>query len=283
MELRSFSPTCKPRFSCQNSGLTDPCSERTDLFYKTALLTVQRQRELEPLLCLYWTCRELEALVHSIITMLTTNVTYSEMLALMPGLPASQMQTESDNIRDPVGIYPRDSDVRSQTLLYDAHRTLFKTLHHDGKLSDPSDEAQIVKYTQAHLENLKNWRSFLPDNLNWRDGDPPSTDMDLARLRAAYYDSKCRALMPCAMLAMDEFQLATLRRENSIQATVSQRALDYMEAAIEYLIAFDRVGAASESPYKIGDTHNLERPVVSNLLNTLHALVHSMALKIYVH
>jgi hypothetical protein len=192
-------------------------------------------------------------------------------------LPPSEMQVHSETIQ-PVGIYSKDS-VR-QTYLYDAHRTLFEIFRHDGKLYNRSDETEVIKYTQSHLANLKHWRSALMNEFSWEDKDPPSTNMDVARIRGAYYDTKYRALLPCAMLTMDEFRQSTVRREDAIQATISRHALDCIEAAIQYLVSFDRVGAAPESSYKRGDTNNLKRPVVPNLLSTLHASVYIMPLEL---
>ena len=38
--------------------------------------------------------------------------------------------------------------------------------------------------------NLQLWRSSLPEVMRWRDGDPPSKDINVARMRAKYYGAR---------------------------------------------------------------------------------------------
>lgn len=38
--------------------------------------------------------------------------------------------------------------------------------------------------------NLELWRNSLPDVMKWRDTDPPSPDINIARMRAKYYGAK---------------------------------------------------------------------------------------------
>lgn len=49
-----------------------------------------------------------------------------------------------------------------------------------------SDELKISP-RKALEENLQTWRDRLPPELKWQDGDPPSPDINEARLRAKYY------------------------------------------------------------------------------------------------
>lgn len=37
--------------------------------------------------------------------------------------------------------------------------------------------------------NLQQWRSKLPEVMQWKDSDPPSKDINVARLRAKYYEA----------------------------------------------------------------------------------------------
>lgn len=38
--------------------------------------------------------------------------------------------------------------------------------------------------------NLDFWRKSLPDHMNWSEDDPPSSDINVARLRAKYYGAR---------------------------------------------------------------------------------------------
>lgn len=52
--------------------------------------------------------------------------------------------------------------------------------------AEGSDELKISP-RKALEENLQTWRDRLPPELKWQDGDPPSPDINEARLRAKYY------------------------------------------------------------------------------------------------
>jgi hypothetical protein len=60
----------------------------------------------------------------------------------------------------------------------------------DGK--DGDDEQ--LGFSSSVLEilgmNLDFWRKSLPDHMNWSDDDPPSSDINVARLRAKYYGAR---------------------------------------------------------------------------------------------
>lgn len=63
----------------------------------------------------------------------------------------------------------------------------FYTNHvHIAAKVEGSDDLKISP-RKALEENLQTWRDRLPPELKWQDGDPPSPDINEARLRAKYY------------------------------------------------------------------------------------------------
>lgn len=54
----------------------------------------------------------------------------------------------------------------------------------------PSSAINSLKTADILLDELERWRNALPPLLKWEDTDPPSSDINAARLRAKYYGAK---------------------------------------------------------------------------------------------
>ncbi|KAL2811214.1 hypothetical protein BJX63DRAFT_289782 [Aspergillus granulosus] len=52
--------------------------------------------------------------------------------------------------------------------------------------------------------NLNLWRSSLPSEMQWHDKDPPSTDINVARMRAKYYGARYIIHRPLLSYALHE-------------------------------------------------------------------------------
>lgn len=155
------------------------------------------------------------------------------------------------------------------------------------------------------MNTLKSWRRVLPENLAWKDEDPPATDLNTARLRAKYYGGLYMVLRPHLRIAVHDIEyppshLGSRPHQNpqwsqnnspiatgdvSNPTSRSDQMMDLsdghlqiislasicIESAIKSTIAFDRVGAHDDSPYEGLQSTRKTRLIVTNIFGTLHA------------
>jgi hypothetical protein len=147
---------------------------------------------------------------------------------------------------------------------------------------------------QSIASILKIWRRSLPHNLAWHDEDPPSTDINVARLRAKYYGGLYMVLRPFLFSAVKNWEGSTCipshassptnaPKSSTIPITTSsysgsmdENALldlvhECIESAIRSTIAFDRVGASPNSSYYDYRSERHGRLILTNIFGTLHA------------
>jgi hypothetical protein len=163
----------------------------------------------------------------------------------------------------------------------------------------------IANTARVHADILLAWRQLLPPQLAWKDEDPPSTNINIARLRAKFYGGYYMILRPFLFIALHRIQLpprpatsgrashtnspAALsdttvtspnsdaqRSEQIMELNEEQRgvllvALKCIDSAIQSTIAFDRVGENPNSYYREFIDIPKERIIVTNILGTLHA------------
>ncbi|KAF3923255.1 hypothetical protein ABW21_db0201104 [Orbilia brochopaga] len=67
-------------------------------------------------------------------------------------------------------------------------RKILNQVH--SELYKPSNTNNHLKTAEILLDELEIWRGALPPLLQWSDDDPPSNDINAARLRAKYYGAK---------------------------------------------------------------------------------------------
>ncbi|PYH40042.1 putative C6 finger domain protein [Aspergillus saccharolyticus JOP 1030-1] len=131
----------------------------------------------------YWTCLQLE----------------SDILAELD-LPASGISRSEGRISLPKGKYtltlPNEISAPSTMMMffYSAQIHLRKVLnrvHTDLYKVERKGESRWSSHVQEILSmNLELWRSSLPEVMRWKDTDPPSKDINVARMRAKYYGAR---------------------------------------------------------------------------------------------
>ncbi|KAJ5485372.1 hypothetical protein N7539_005360 [Penicillium diatomitis] len=132
----------------------------------------------------YWTCLQLE----------------SDLLAELD-IPASGISRSEGRINLPKGRFtidiPDDLEAPStrMMLFYSAQIHLRKVLnrvHTDlYKVDKQGESGRWSSSVQETLSmNLELWRNSLPVTMNWKDTDPPATDINAARMRAKYYGAR---------------------------------------------------------------------------------------------
>lgn len=266
--------------------------------------------------CVYWTCLQLE----------------TDILAEMSSLPASEISKYQDEVAYPSGVYERvtldsnsaynessDSDIfmfiyssqiHLRVILNQAHNNLYsnKTGAKHQKTNGPTghDLKDIASTATLHADILTTWRNLLPPALIWDDNEPPSTDLNVARLRAKYYGGMYMILRPYLHIAVHDIELppnpptssSTWSSQTSSPAAMADSvttptyrhrsrggivdlsqdqnqvlevALACINSAIQSTIAFDRVGADPSTPYNRCIDTPRERLILTNIFGTLHA------------
>jgi hypothetical protein len=176
-----------------------------------------------------------------------------------------------------------------------AHNALYGP---SGRMSfDPTNVKEVAYHALTHVEILENWRGMLSPELAWSDNDHPSTDLNIARVRAKYYGGLYMMLRPYLKLASHVLEFPPLTgtsgasQQNSpsvygtsasnryvamVELTDDQKkiievACKCINSAIRSTIAFDRVGAEPGSAYYYFTPTRKKRLIVTNIFGTLHA------------
>ncbi|KAF1831715.1 hypothetical protein BDW02DRAFT_571770 [Decorospora gaudefroyi] len=272
------------------------------------LWTSKERYRLNLVLCVYWTALQLE----------------SDILAEMSTLPPSGISAHQNDITYPEGVnetwpdqennFAQQADLvnvsknnmvmhnySTQTflrvVLNAAHNALYGPT---GRMTfDPNNIKEVADTAETHSLILKRWRNMLSPELAWKDEELPSTDINIARVRAKYYGGFYMILRPYLKLASHYVEYPPpppgttgASQQNSdtdhgnsassgryvqmVELTEQQQriidiACKCIDSAIQSTIAFDRVG---EEP---GDTYNYFTPtrkkrlIVTNVFGTLHA------------
>lgn len=125
----------------------------------------------------------------------------------------------------------------------------------------------MAKAARIHGDVLETWRNTLPTHLAWQDEDPPSTDLNVARLRAKFYGGYYMILRPFLYIAIHDLKVEWKDPTQNIQNSIK----NCIEAAIQSTIAFDNVGAKDASAYRRYIDISKKRLLVTNIFGTLHA------------
>jgi hypothetical protein len=244
----------------------------------------------------------------------------------MSTLPPSGISAHQSDIMYPEGVnenwgtdqensYEQQEDVRNRprndlmmklystqtflrVVLNVAHNALYGP---SGRMSfDPTNVKEVAYHALTHVEILENWRGMLSPELAWSDEDYPSTDLNIARVRAKYYGGLYMMLRPYLKLASHVLEFPPpppgttgASQQNSPSAygpSASNRYVAMVEltddqhkiigvaskcinSAIRSTIAFDRVGAEPNSHYDYFTPTRTKRLIVTNIFGTLHAYV----------
>ncbi|PSN58572.1 hypothetical protein BS50DRAFT_580643 [Corynespora cassiicola Philippines] len=280
-----------------------------DAAHPVPQFTEKENYRLNLVKCVYWTCLQLE----------------TDILAEMSTLPPTEISKYQDRISYPSGIFEKfptspdamtcnenseqdkmmwiySSHIHLRVILNEAHNTLYGAT---GRKRSPNFDTTNVKEVEntarSHVDALLSWRRLLPQELSWDDGDPPPTDIYIARLRAKYYGGHYMILRPLLHIAVHDIPLppgpptdwsqnsspaATVEsagtpRHNSMsrglidltsgQDKVLDVAHQCITSAIRSTIAFDRVGANPNEVYTRFENKRPKRLILTNIFGTIHA------------
>ncbi|KAF2785843.1 hypothetical protein K505DRAFT_368750 [Melanomma pulvis-pyrius CBS 109.77] len=284
-----------------------PKIERTPLLDNTLpkpQYSAKENYRLNLVKCVYWTCLTLE----------------TDILAELSSLPPSDISQYQATVSYPSGVFekfPEDfsydvstthdktmwiysSQIHLRVILNEAHNTLYgPNNRRQPQIFDAKDLQEVANTARVHADILLSWRRLLPPSLAWDDNDPPSSDINIARLRAKFYGGHYMILRPFLYLVVHDIQLPppgppiawasqgnspgdptgtmspwprrTVMNVSPEQAGVLHVAHQCVESAIQSTIAFDRVGEEAGTAYVPYVDISKERLIVTNIFGTLHA------------
>jgi hypothetical protein len=181
-------------------------------------------------------------------------------------------------------MLPEESLEEGPEMVYATRVLLRKILDEVQKLA-PTDLATTGKSDEEVLEYLsnaascqvkilENWRSVLPSHLAWEHTELPSTDPLRASLRAEYHSGITTLLRPYLEIVRDcECFSATMDKPSAGQGGLIGVIHSWVQAAVASIIAFDRIGAGTDSVYEIFQSTNNSPVMLSNPVKSLHAQV----------
>ncbi|KAB8200440.1 C6 finger domain protein [Aspergillus parasiticus] len=247
----------------------------------------------------YWTCLQLE----------------SDILAELD-LPASGISRSEARISLPKGRFtlnlPNEISAPSTMMMffYSAQIHLRKVLnrvHTDLYKVEKQGQTHWSSHVQEILSmNLELWRNSLPAVMKWKDTDPPSEEINVARMRAKYYGARYIIHRPLLYHALHYYGQLDLRASSdgpsteatAMTASKSQQispSLNHSQGATNMARLSSDIGPASgltgiahrDLPTKLRrackvciDSAMLStvafdgikgRPVVTNIFGTAHA------------
>ncbi|KAF2793384.1 hypothetical protein K505DRAFT_244525 [Melanomma pulvis-pyrius CBS 109.77] len=224
--------------------------------------------QLNILSIVYWSCLSLE----------------TDILAEWSKLPASMVSTYQGDVKSPWAVFEHAFHIPATTdddppgtalsifsnladlrvLLNGAHNDLYKPLGEEST-------AAILKKSDSLTQLLREWRNALDPSLAWNDEDPPSTDVNTARLRAKMYGAKYVILRPYLYETIKKYENLYTFKEQMQHPELIEASKDCILSAIQSTIAFDRVGADPASPYENYVSTRTRRLILTNVVGTLHA------------
>ncbi|OKP13253.1 hypothetical protein PENSUB_1056 [Penicillium subrubescens] len=103
----------------------------------------------------------------------------------------------TDDIYAPntVMMFFHSAQIHLRKILNRVHADLYK-VEEQGQTRWSSNVLKILS------ENLELWRASLPISMEWKDSDPPSEDINVARMRAKYYGARYIIHRPLLYLAL---------------------------------------------------------------------------------
>jgi hypothetical protein len=188
---------------------------------------------------------------------------------------ASYPQAWSDDLFEQI-LY--SSQIHLTVTMNEVHEKLYQSkslryyfviLHEGNRVEGTKlhDTKALVAMTEHYVERLQEWRNMLHPHLAWDDDDFPSTNLNIARMRAKYYECLCIVHRPYLRF-ITSF-------DSSIKLHISPGHIRFtsncIHATIQSTNAFDRIGAPDDSPYVKYQSTRKRSLVLSNIFATLHA------------
>ncbi|KAI5364420.1 hypothetical protein J4E82_011467, partial [Alternaria postmessia] len=269
----------------------------------------EERYRINSILYVYWTALQLESdLLAEMSTLPPSGISrYQSEIMYPEGVNENRSQDEVSNpVRQNDGVSAgfREGLIMklysSQSFLRVVLNAAHDALYSPGRCIDfgPTSFNEVANHARTHMETLEGWRKLLTPELVWSDDDYPSTDLNIARVRAKYYGGLYMMLRPYLRIAIHTLNFspppssttgvtqhslpsrygsaAPNRNVQMVDLNEDQRKVigivcRCIDAAIRSTIAFDRVGEEPGSQYQYFQLARRKRLIVTNIFGTLHA------------
>ncbi|RDW90849.1 putative C6 finger domain protein [Aspergillus mulundensis] len=202
----------------------------------------------------FWTCLQLESDILAELDVPASGISRAESRI---GLPQGSVLKLSNNISDPdtMMMFFYSTQIHLRKILNRVHTDLYKV---DKKDKEKQQRPDWPQSTQEILSmNLELWRASLPREMKWHDNDPPSSDINHARMRAKYYGARYIINRPVLYYALFKYnqpnvdsppgmpgmaEPETVMKAGSPSVTQDTRAVDMTRMSSDWSASQDQNG-----------------------------------------
>lgn len=140
---------------------------------------------------IFWSCFQLESDIRAELDLPDSGISNIEGRIMLPSAPPG-LRKETEQSNTIMILY--FCQVHLRKVLNRIHTALYKSsVPHSGEKMG------------VMIEGLDLWRSYLPQALQWKDGDEPADDINIARLRAKYYGGRYIVNRPVLYHCLEAF------------------------------------------------------------------------------
>ena len=242
----------------------------------------------------FWTCVQLESDILAELDLPASGITRYEQLYSTNHPKGVTLGDWTNPQQNEMMIY-YSAQVQLRVILNRVHSLLYQM-----EKTNPKHAGWSTRWCRELDHQLESWRSILPAEYQWSDSDPPSSDINAARMRAKYYGARYlihrpflhHALHPISHQNMPNTQLSESPSTGSTQTSHHASMPDTPTTAHQSIRRGSRMGpprllnidridkqvlqaseicvkAAIQSTIAFDGVH--KRPIVTNIFGTAHA------------
>ncbi|KAL4778400.1 hypothetical protein BJX76DRAFT_144652 [Aspergillus varians] len=131
----------------------------------------------------YWTCLQLESDILAELDLPASGISRSESRINLPKGRFTISLPNTISAPNTMMMFFYSAQIHLRKVLNRVHTDLYK-VEKQGETRWSSNVQEILSM------NLDLWRSSLPQEMRWSDNDPPSPNINVARMRAKYYGAR---------------------------------------------------------------------------------------------
>ena len=242
----------------------------------------------------FWTCLQLESDILAELDLPASGITRYEQMYSTNHPKGVTLGDWTNPQQNEMMIY-YSAQVQLRVILNRVHSLLYQM-----ETTNPKHPGWSTRWCRELDHQLESWRSILPADYQWSDHDPPSSDINAARMRAKYYGARYiihrpflhHALHPTSHQNLPTSQLSESPTTSSAQASHHPSIPETATTAQQFSRRNSRMGpprllnveridkqvlqaseicvkAAIQSTVAFDGVH--KRPIVTNIFGTAHA------------
>ncbi|KAL4807006.1 hypothetical protein BDV18DRAFT_111585 [Aspergillus unguis] len=134
----------------------------------------------------YWTCLQLESDILAELDLPASGISRAEARISLPQGTFTMQLANSISEPSTMMMFYYSAQTHLRKVLNRVHTDLYKKRNNMGREQRPD----LINTSDILSMNLGLWRNSLPQEMKWNDTDPPSSDINVARMRAKYYGAR---------------------------------------------------------------------------------------------